>query len=188
MTVAGMIFIPLAEEISMRFYLCLAFFPGVLFGWWWVQMRFWLGQKWVDRAMFIVVGVLVLSNSWSVIATLRTQDRFLQITDQKSGSFDFVTLGEVERIVRFMDSRTDSSTVILQGNAQVLFKSGKSIAFIAKQSDLMVDLKGKAFAPGVPIFFIETTNKQKASSNTNPALSSDREIIGRLSISRVHIP
>jgi len=140
---AGTLFallIPLADEISFRFFLVLEFMPFLLLGLWLkyiferfgaVETRQCLVSTSVIVAIVVAVNVATLTGYFSYLAG-----------NAKEGTngFEEITLGEVQYMASFIENHAgDSQNIYLQGKAGELFKITKSIKYFTDEAGLKVN-------------------------------------------------
>ncbi|MDP1883958.1 MAG: glycosyltransferase family 39 protein [Candidatus Moranbacteria bacterium] len=151
-------FIVWATELSMRFFLILEFVPFLLLGFWlkflWVRSD----RRWLAIALVIVASFFNLQKDFAVFRDLQFGGREI------NGDFEYITLGEAEFITGYMRDNlvSDSKTAYVDAQAGYLFKSLKSLRFVAKKSDLEVvelseDVK---LAGGSQLFYLRNAEEK----------------------------
>ncbi|MDZ4385079.1 MAG: glycosyltransferase family 39 protein [Candidatus Moranbacteria bacterium] len=150
-------FIVWATELSMRFFLILEFVPFLLLGFW---LKFLWGKadrRWLAIALVIVASFFNLQKNFAVFRDLQFGGREI------NGDFEYITLGEVDFIVGYMrDNVAGGKTAYVDAQAGYLFKSLKSLRFVAKKSDLEVvelseDVK---LAGGSQLFYLRNAEEK----------------------------
>lgn len=154
---AFLFFMVWATELLMRFFLILEFIPFLLLG-------FWLEFAWEKTksrslviAIVIAFSLLNLQKNYAVFKDLQFGGREI------NGDFEYITLGETEFIIGFMaDNSGGSQTAYLDAQAGYLFKSLKSLRFVAKKSALEVvelseDVK---LASGAQLFYLRNAEEK----------------------------
>lgn len=172
---AGTLFvllIPLADEISFRFFLVLEFMPFLLLGFWlkYISERFAVRKGAINRASTIsaaIIVILVFVNGYALVRN------FVYLAGQaKEGrnGFEEITLGEVQYMANFIESHSaGAGKVYLQGNASELFKITKSIRYFTDIAGLEVSnlKKNQTIDPSDKIFSIDVV-KDPAGKNSAP--------------------
>lgn len=136
MGVLFLFIVPVAYEISLRYFLILIFMPFFFLGIW---LKF-LGEQPIPLKKIAFVGALSVLFSTNIIA-IATNFRALASysTDSKSGGFDIVYLGEMEQISAYMVSRSgDAKTVLLGGNKAYLFKAMNALVYLAHRHGIQI--------------------------------------------------
>ncbi len=152
-----LLLIPLANEISMRFFLVSLFVPFVFLGVWLKYIREVFPRVGSALAWSIVI-VLVGMNIFSVEKTFATYASYL--TDSDAG-MDNVLLKEVELSSAFIITHTpDAKVVAVDGDAKYLFKALKSMQYFTSRSGIKLVQKKKNTDPSVPVFLIENSKSR----------------------------
>ncbi|MEI8103431.1 MAG: glycosyltransferase family 39 protein [Candidatus Moraniibacteriota bacterium] len=175
--------IPLAQEVSMRFYLIAPIMPFLLLGLWLAYARERLGGEVGERIALAVIVLLCLSNVYISATTLRDTGNFMRPGEDAS-DFEFITLQEAQSAADFIVANTTNKEVVLDGNAFVVFKAGRSIGYLTKQSGVTLTIKTKELtpSPGTPIFTLDKTTKKPENTVYGRPIEKTF-IIGRLMLS-----
>ncbi len=132
-SVLFLILIPLAEEISFRFFLVLEFLPFLFIGLW---IKFLTTQS--SKKYFWIVPVLILI-SLNIGVTLRNFAYLKGRIEIKSNSFEIITLGEVKYMADFIKSQNQkANNIYIDGKAQKLFKIIKPIKYFTNQKGFKI--------------------------------------------------
>jgi len=167
--------VPLANEISMRFFLISLFIPFVFLGLW-----FDFFEEIFPRTniifLFGITIVLVCMNIFFVLASFKEYHSYLT---NSSAGMDNVLLKEVEDSASFIVSESrGAKKVVLTGDKKYIFKAMKSMEYFTKRSGIQIIEKNKKTDPSLPVFLVENTkNKEKV-------LASEKNIAQYLSFGR----
>lgn len=167
---AGMLFvllIPLADEISFRFFLVLEFMPFLLLGLWLKYIQEKYSQKIIIVLMVLAVTIIAAINCYVL-----THNFAYLAGNAKEGrnGFEEITLGEVQYMANFIESHSaGAGKVYLQGSASELFKITKSIQYFTDTAGLEVNnlKKNQAIDSSDKIFSIDVA-KNPAGKNSAP--------------------
>lgn len=178
-----LLLVPLANEVSMRFFLMMVFLPFVLLGLW---LEF-LQEKFPRQAhIFIACGsiALLLLNGYAIRQSFSEYASFLD--EHSTAGMDNVLLREVEEAADFIVLHADgNSTVSLRGDSKYLFKALKSIRYLTEKQGVDVIQAGKGKGgTNLPEFLVENTKRNKKTLEENPGVV-DWKIIGRFTIFRL---
>ncbi len=144
-SVMFLLLIPLAREISTRFYLTLEFIPFLLFGFWANTVLGWAKEKrrkFAIAALGLCFVLLVVSNAYK---TSKMFGAFFSPENIGNDGVDndsesFITLGEAQFIADYITSHVgQSKTVYLDGKQTYLFKYVRPLRYFTKMKD--IDLK-----------------------------------------------
>ena len=178
--------VPLAQEVSMRFYLIVPIMPFLLLGLWssYIQER--LGRFGGERVWVVVIGLLCLSNVYVSVTTLRDIGNYMEPMSSVR-DFEFITQGEAEQAADWIVANTSGHEAILDGNALITFKGGKSIGYFTKRQGVTLSQKTKNVASGTSMFTIDrTTRKPEMTVYGRP--TEKTYVIGRLMLSMSRMP
>ncbi|MDR3559657.1 MAG: hypothetical protein P4L58_04610, partial [Candidatus Pacebacteria bacterium] len=162
--------IPLADEISFRFFLVAEFLPFIFAALWIKFFEERLEKKYFIIVVAIIVGMAVGTN----LTTLTDYAANLAgVRAQGSNGFEEITLGEVKYMADFMETNSGGAKIVyVQGSAADLFEVLKPIEYFTSPSGLKVIQlkKGKILAPMDKIFLInvmkDPTKKNTLSQST----------------------
>jgi len=158
------ILIPLAAEISFRFFLVLEFMPFLLLGFWLKYLQ----EKFSPKSIIIViVAVIVIINCYVLV---RNFTYLAGQTKEGSNGFEEITLGEVEYMANFIETHSvGAKNVYLEGKASELFKITKPIQYFTDTLGLEVNnlKKNQAIDSSEKIFSIDVV-KDSAGENSAP--------------------
>jgi 4-amino-4-deoxy-L-arabinose transferase-like glycosyltransferase len=127
-----LIFWKMAQELSVRFYLPLIFFPFLLLGFW---IRF-IVKKFNFSSAFgaAIAALLIFSNLYFVQKYFTA---FAEYAKPGGGSVDVFILKEAEIFSQFIiENSQGSADAYIAGDIQFLFKGVKSIKYLAGRSGI----------------------------------------------------
>jgi hypothetical protein len=179
------ILIPLAAEISLRFFLVLQFMPFLLLAFW---LKF-LGEKFPKIEASIVVTMVTSIVAVNVFVV--TQNFSYLEGNRKEGEsgFEEITLGEVQFLANFISEKSpDTKNVYLRGKAGELFKIVKPIRYFTDEKKLNIKELKKNDMPGAQdkIFLIDIIKDPKKTED-NSKLEGNYEIMSSEKWRRVKI-
>ncbi|MFZ2226655.1 MAG: glycosyltransferase family 39 protein [Candidatus Moraniibacteriota bacterium] len=169
LAVAYLIYIPLAQTLSTRYFVMLIFFPFIFLGLW---IKFLAEKLSKNAAYFLLIFLLLLftTNSYFNWKAFNTFSNYEKGNESNIGN---VTLKEMEGISQFIISNSaGEKEVYLTGNKRYLFKSINSIRFLVEKSGtklIEIDSTGEDTTRG-KIFRLHTANKEKELSKKIPAI------------------
>ncbi len=175
---AGTLFvllIPLAAEISFRFFLVLEFMPCLLLAFWlkYITECSALRGPVETRHCLVSTGVTVTVAVIAIINIFYITRNFAYLAGQtKEGSngFEEITLGEVQYMAKFIETHSgNAKNIYLQGKAGDLFEMTKPIQYFTNRAGLDVNnfKKNMPLAPEDKVFSI-TVVKNPQSKNEAP--------------------
>jgi hypothetical protein len=136
-----LVLIPVANEISMRFFLMLIILPFLLLGFW---VKF-LQERCKKQGIYISGLILAILALFNLFTIKNEFIAFASHTAKPGGSFENADLKEVELISRYIISNGDGAkTAFIGGNATYLFKFEKSIGYFVKKSGIELIPEKKA--------------------------------------------
>jgi 4-amino-4-deoxy-L-arabinose transferase-like glycosyltransferase len=179
LSIAYIVFIPIAFELSMRFFLVIIFSPFLLAGFWVKFLIEKFSQKRVVIALIILFLFLAGSNLYFTQKTFATNNDYEK--GKAKGKIDIVNLGEIEAISDFIIANSDkNSQIYLGGNQQALFKATKSIEFLVAKAQIKVIPIHKNDNGQRPFFTLTLARKKGKLSNLS---ANEKEaILGRFLI------
>jgi len=126
-------YITWATELSVRFFLPLSFVPFLILGLWlnFFEKKFKKGL-WLVITIVSVVSFLNLGKIFHTYKDLRYGGREI------NGDFDYLTLGEGKYVVDFMTKNSSEKTVYVDAQAGYLFKSLRSLQFLAEKENVEI--------------------------------------------------
>ncbi|HWQ59958.1 MAG TPA: glycosyltransferase family 39 protein [Candidatus Fimivivens sp.] len=157
MTLFALTLLPLANEISMRFFLVMTFMPFVFLGMW---IEF-LAERLPKPAAMIISGIVIVSLvMMNAVSIGRSFVEYAGYATLSGGGMDNVTLKEVEQASAFIVANAgDSDSAYLVGDAKYLFKAQKSIDYLTRRVGIRVLQPGKKTTEGVPVFLVDNSDK-----------------------------
>jgi 4-amino-4-deoxy-L-arabinose transferase-like glycosyltransferase len=129
---AFILFVAVANELSIRFFLILGFIPFLLLGF---CMKY-LAEKTKKEA--IIIALVILTLSFTNIKKISAWNQDLVSGSELNGNFEYITLGEAEHIVNYLNKHKVGKTVIIDAQAGYLFKFIKSLQFLAKKKNFEI--------------------------------------------------
>ena len=166
--------IPLANEISMRFYLISIFMPFVFLGFW-IKFIIKKAGKYSNIILIMVAAVFVCLNLFFVKKMIN------ELSAPKSKVFEVVTLKELEETANFIVKHEKGNEVYLNGNAQFLFKAQKGIEYLVGKSGTKILGSNAKNQNNPATFLVEYGNKKNLDFGNNQELV-DSKKIGRITI------
>ena len=178
--------VPLAQEVSMRFYLIAPIMPFLLLGLWLGYFRERLGGQGGERVFVVAIVLLCLSNAYVSATTLREIGGYTE--HASTGDFEFITQGEAERAADYIATHAEGREAVLQGNALITFKGGKSIEYLVKRKGILLTQKTKNVAPGTVVFTLDRTSAKQDEMMVSGRQTEKSYVIGRLMLSVSRMP
>ena len=174
--------VPVAYEITLRYFLILAFLPFVLLGLW---LEFW--EKKIQKYGFLfyltLIVILAGINLRTVQQNFSTLADYTRKTEMRN--FDNVYLGELEAIARYIIENADGQDVFLGGNGNYLFKASKSLAYLTGQAGAKLSpLDKNKNSAGAPVFYLVSTESK---DKTIRGLDAKYEFLGAESFGRFSV-
>jgi 4-amino-4-deoxy-L-arabinose transferase-like glycosyltransferase len=174
-----LVFLKMAFELSVRFYLPLVFLPFLLLGFWIIFFR----EKLNVRQSFVlsVAGVLfVFSNLFFVqkyFSVLANYDK------PGGGDVNVVILKEAEVFSQFIIQNSGANqNAYVDGNGQFMFKGYKPIKYLVGKSNIVLHTaSGKNNLPS-QYFYIASASKMKKMQNSNDIKIIAHETYGSFSV------
>jgi hypothetical protein len=161
------ILIPLALEISMRFFLPLVFIPFIFMGFWVKFFYEHFGKKSTIIVSIFIVSLMVLN-----IYSIKNKTDYLAGENNRDENFDEITLGEVKFMAEFLCLHSDETkNNYLEGKIAELFKITKPIKYFTDSCGLKITNRGKGqvLYENDRLFFVNIINNpeegQKVSKN-----------------------
>jgi 4-amino-4-deoxy-L-arabinose transferase-like glycosyltransferase len=174
------VMIPVANEISMRFFLMVIFMPFLLLGFW---VKFLL-EKYGKRGIYIGSSILAILALFNLITIKNEFIAFTNHTTKPGGSFENADLKEVELISQYIISNTNGTkTAFIGGNKQYLFKFEKSIGYFTEKAGIQLAPEKKS-ETGSNIFRIVATSKNQniLEKSAEEFIALDGQAFGRFSV------
>lgn len=175
MTVLFVILIPLALEISMRFFLPLVFVPFVFIGLWIKFVREYFGEKHVLIPSILVILLMTLN-----VYSLKNRADYLAGKNNNNEDFEEITLSEVKFMAEFIDSHSgDSKNIYLEGKVAELFKIIKPIKYFTDQQglNLVERSKGQSLQEDEKLFFVNIIKNPETSREISKSFAETYNII-----------
>lgn len=171
--------VPLANEVSMRFFLGITFLPFVLLGLWYDFLRERCPKRgWILVALF-VLSLMVLN----LVSVRKTFTLYTAYLASSSAGMDNVLLPEVERSAAFVVAQADGASVVaVHGDAAFLFKALKSMQYFTGRSGIkLIQNKGEKSDGNMPVFLIDNTKGIQKILASHPAIT-EYQSFGRFTI------
>lgn len=150
---------PVAYEISLRYFLVLLFMPFFFLGMW---LKF-LGESsgLVKKAVPIVLLLVLLSTNLTALNRYFTE-LSSYAKSSGTGGFDIVYLGEMERMAAYIVSRSgDAESVFLGGNKAYLFKAANALTYLSSRGGVQVrPLEKNKDGAVAPTFYLISTKSK----------------------------
>lgn len=145
--VSFLVFLKMAFELSVRFYLPLIYFPFILLGFW---MKF-LENKFGYRLIVPLLSVLfIISNIFFVGKYFIA---LADYTNPRGGTTAVQILGEAETYANFIVANSGGAkNVYINGDEEFLFKSFKSIGYLVGRKNIKLTMV-KKFSPVPSSYF-----------------------------------
>ena len=188
-SVGFVLLVPLAMEISLRFYLALIFVPFVLLGLWLEAVSEWFRDR--RRYASVIIGIFILSVLWTNGSATRIAFADHSGKKQVSGSTSTeITLGEVEGIANYIVGHAGPDReVFLRGKQTYLFKYLKSIEYFTEKDGVTLRQFSKKMtvrADQTTFLIANARNKGKLTKSMAETYDPlDVRIFGRFSIERL---
>jgi 4-amino-4-deoxy-L-arabinose transferase-like glycosyltransferase len=154
-----LIIIPVAFEVSMRYFLTLIFMPFIFLGLW---LDF-LGEKLrADKIILPFIAVFLISLNFNSV-----RKDFTALANPASVSFvDIAYLGEVEEISNYMVTNADEkNSVFFDGSNTHIYKSANAILYVTDKKGIETAKVDKKDVPSGQIFFYLNSAKMKKSDS-----------------------
>ena len=158
--VLALLILPVAYEISLRYFLILAWMPFFFLGLW---LEF-LGERFghLGREVgFVALAILFMTNCFAIGNYFTDLSGYGSRPD--AAGFDIVYLGETERMADYMTmSAGGAKTAYIGGNKTYLFKAENALTYLAGKDGLtLVPLSKERSAVPVPVFYLVSTKAKK---------------------------
>lgn len=146
-----------ATELSMRFFLILEFVPFFLLGFW---LKFILeksGKIWIIVALVVLFSILNLQKNYAVFRDLQFGGR------EVNGDFEYLTLGEANFVTQYIkDNNGGNMTAYIDAQAGYLFKSFRSLRFVAQKSDIdLIEFGNEVkLESGARLFYLKSASEK----------------------------
>lgn len=163
--IAYIIFIPLAYEISMRFFLVLIFMPFMLLGFW---LSFFSEKLLRNRVDYLYAIVTLIFAGLNIFFVSKYFINYLNYDKGMvtGGQIDAVTLKEVEGVSNFIITNSGSASIVyISGNQQYLFKAIKPIEFFVKKAGIEIAVVRKNDEKKFPLFLIDSLKSKRNNSS-----------------------
>lgn len=148
-------FIFWANELSIRFFLGLAFVPFLLFGFW---LEFLAKKLKAERIVLIAAVAAVSFLNFQKINAVYKDYQFGG--REINGNFEFMTLGEGRHIMSFIRQNSSENTVYIDAQGGYLFKFIKSLQFLAHNDPAIIQLEKEIkLESGSRLFYIKNADK-----------------------------
>ena len=184
MGILFVLILPVAYEISLRYFLILIFMPFFFLGLWWQFVAEHL--KSLKRAVSLtVLAILFVTNGVAIGKNFRDTASY-SVRPDRAG-LDIVYLGEMEQITRYITARTGSArTAFLGGNKNYLFKASHALTYLAQREGVrLLPLDKSQDTTAYPTFYLISTKSQKefvAGLEPGNFASVDAQSFGRFTI------
>jgi 4-amino-4-deoxy-L-arabinose transferase-like glycosyltransferase len=152
-----LVLLPLANEISMRFFLVVIFMPFFLLGLCFEYLREKFPRQGY-RVAILMAGLLIIAHVVSLRSMLEANAAYLS---HSNAGMDNILLKEVELSSAFIVAHAGGAPVVaVDGDARYLFKGLKSMNYLTRRSGIKLVEKNKKTDPTFPVFLIENTKRK----------------------------
>lgn len=174
-----LLLVPLANEVSMRFFLGIIFMPFVFLGLWFKY----LSEKFPIYGTYLALSITILFITTNIVSVQRTFSEYAAYLQSSSAGMDNVLLREVERSAAFVVAHAPGAQVVaVHGDAAYLFKALKSMQYFTSKSDIrLVQKKGDKNDLTMPVFLIDNTKGMTKILEKNSGIT-EYESFGRFTI------
>jgi|GEM_PF-5968532 len=180
------ILIPLADEISFRFFLVTEFLPFVFLGLW---IKFFKQQfkKWGWAMSIVIVAILMMINIHSI------SNNFSYLSGQRlagRNGFEDIKLGEVEFMSRFIEEHSSNTkNIYVKGKANELFKIIRPIKYFTNEAGFNLNKlrKNSAINSNDNLFLINITASPKENNQLSQSITDSYNILASSRFARVRI-
>jgi 4-amino-4-deoxy-L-arabinose transferase-like glycosyltransferase len=162
--ISFLIFIPLINEISVRYFLVLIFVPFLFLGFWFKFITEKLGGKYGNFFAIATISFFVAVNFLTTVKTFKEWSNYTKETE--NNDFENTTLKEVEMMADFIKENSEGKReVFLDGNGLYLFKFEKSIQYFTLKSGIKISQKDKIESGDILFHLINTEKTEKTLQN-----------------------
>ena len=157
----ALLMMPVAFELSLRYFLIIAFLPFVFLGLW-LEL---LIEKFEKKGFLISLAIIIVlagANLWTTTNFFKAVDGYTEKSSMKG--FDNVYLGELEMMAKHIALESDqNSKVFLDGNNNYMFKASKGLIYLAKKEGVNLQVLDDENSTAGDIFFnlVSTESKDK---------------------------
>jgi hypothetical protein len=164
MVFSFLLFLPLIQEISLRYFLGLIFMPFVFLGF---GYKFLLEKIKGKSGKLIFWGSLLLLLGLNVFTAQKTFTLWSAFTlKAENQNFENTTLKEVEMLAEFMAANANGEKeIFLDGNKTYLFKFEKSLGYFLKKEGIKLSPAKKAQRGDIIFQLVSSTKKEKTPSD-----------------------
>ncbi len=186
-TLVGFILlIPLAKEISLRFYLAIIFVPFVLLGLWLEAILQW-GRKYSNNVMLFVGLFVAIILGTNILAVKNSFADHANKNQVSTSTETEMMLGETEFLASYIVQHAPSgSTVFLQGKQTYLFKYLKSIEYFTSKNNIALRAFSKKVSPTADDLIFSISNAKNKGKLTKALaekyVARDIKLHGRFAI------
>lgn len=177
MAISFALFIPLANEISMRFYLIFVPVAYGIAGTWFLcgKQGHCISKKiWLSVIVFLIIANLIFS--------VKHLFGELDYQGNEKAPFENMTLGETEKILEFM-TKNQSNNFLVSASAKISFKAIKPLKYLAENKGKIVTEYDKKKNLGQEFFYIGSSDGYEEYRKSNNVLL--YENMGRLTVYKV---
>ncbi len=173
MGILFLLIIPVAYEISLRYFLILIFMPFFFLGLW---LKF-LGEHLLSSKRFLLVIILLVLFTTNGLALRKNYNDLTGYKESSAAAgFDIVYLGEMEQIAQYIVSHTGASKIaLLGGNKNYLFKARNILVYLGHRNGVQILPLEKNHERGTyPTFYLIST---KASPGFITGLGKGNQVV-----------
>jgi 4-amino-4-deoxy-L-arabinose transferase-like glycosyltransferase len=158
MGVTFLVFLKLAFELSVRFYLILIFLPFFLAGFWLEFLKKKFQTKYTSLLLF---GAIILIGG-NLFFVQKYFAEFAAYGKGKGGNMDITILSEAETFARFiLANSSDPKNAVIEGDAKFLFKAYKPVRYLVGRSGLELSQVNKKAPLPAQYFYLGTVKDRE---------------------------
>jgi hypothetical protein len=176
-----LLFIPLINEITIRYFLIIIFAPFVFLGFW---IEFLLEKIKFKRKWIIIALIILTFISFNLFSLSKNFSEYSDYSKKTALNFENTTLREVELMGSFISNNAEEKkAVFMDGKNLYLFKFQKSIEYFTKKSGIAVKPSKNALAGDIVFQLVPTKNiKSSVEKKTGSYDIINHESFGRFAL------
>lgn len=135
--ISFLLFIPLINEIAIRYFLVIIFMPFIFLGLW---IEFLLKKiKFKNSLLFIAIAILIFLST-NIFTIKKNFTEWSNYSKNTTVNFENTILKEVELMASFIIKNSeDKNTVFMDGKNLYIFKFQKSIEYFTEESGIKIN-------------------------------------------------
>jgi 4-amino-4-deoxy-L-arabinose transferase-like glycosyltransferase len=162
--ISFLIFLKIAFELSVRFYLILIFLPFFLLGFW---IKFFKEKFHYKYSLILLIPLLLLICS-NLFFVHKSFAELANYGNEGGGNVDVTILKEAETFSQFIVANSNSKEVYLDGDNGFLFKAIKPIKYLVGRSHIsLLSIDKKAHLPKEYFYIGSSKDKDKMLEDPN---------------------